>query len=1099
MEPIISLILYKKYVDPIQGIASWLGLVFLVALLVLTAWKTRDLNKKFTSREFWLFLGLLVLLLLGNLFLGVKLPAGSALPQPQMPEEPLRPIIMFFSAIPYVLAGGIFGPAAAAVLGIISGLIRSIFLTHSYLSLFQTTFLALSIGIGLRQIYRTKIFHLLRQPLFLIFPATVLFSVLHILITPLTISGTLVNRVDYALSTLPGFTLARFIELIIAGLVGEAVRLALPKVWVRNDNLLPSPAEKSLQARFLIYLSPLALTLILTLMTGAWYQAGRSAQSMLRSRLANTAQVAADQIPLLMTAGQQLFVNISQDTRLGSENKDIVQAALAEDIKILPYFSQLILIDRQGEIIGLYPAEPALLPEITPEENFGIQLTLTSEAWLYPTTIKPLEGQTAAQIALVAPIVINGQRERVLIGRSRLAENPFSKSIIASLKELDGEDGFSMILDEDKHILVHPDPNQVMKIYQGPVSQEPELFNDISPTGTRQYTYYQPVDGHSWSLALVVPAARTQQIAVEMAAPLLVMIILLSIVAIFITRMGLGVVTTSLQSLAEQAGRLAQGNLEQPLIIDGQDEIGMLRKAFEKMRQSLKARLDELNRLLIVSQGVASSLDMAEAIQPILEAALVTGANLARVVVMPEVVPDIEGSSSEPISFSHGPAKGAYHELDNQMLTLTRQLNRLVLSNVYRPRLLNFEGGRPHPESVLAIALQHENKDFGALWIGYDLPHSFTEEEVRFLSTLASQASLAASNARLFLNAEIGRQRLAAILASSPDPILVIDQRDYLLLSNPAAWLVLGMNMENSVGLPLQKAVHLAELIELLQSPSAERQSKEITLADQRVFLATATAVMAEGQRMGRVCVLRDITHFKQLDSLKTDFVATVSHDLRSPLTLMRGYATMLDGLGHLNEQQADYVKKIVTAVQDMTHLVNNLLDLGRIDAGVGLQLEMVSAPDILDQVSSQLKPQAAQKRIQLGTVLPPQPLPLIDVDKALLLQALQNLVENSIKFTRVEGKVQLRANIQNAEMVFEVEDNGSGISPMDLPRLFERFYRGAQPQGKDQRGTGLGLAIVKSIAEKHGGQVWAESQLGKGSVFYLSIPLRQPVSQQES
>ena len=660
------------------------------------------------------------------------------------------------------------GPAAAAALGFVSGLIRSIFLTHSYLSLFQTAFLALAIGICLRQVYRTKIFHLLRRPLFLILPATLLFSFLHIFITPLTISGTLVNRVDYALSALPGFTLARFIELLIAGLVGEGVRLALPKVWARSENLVPSPAEKSLQARFVIYLSPLAIVLILTLMAGAWYQAGRSAQSLLRSRLANTAQVAADQIPLLTTAGQQLFLNISQDTRLTSGNLDAVQTALAEDIKILPYFSQLILIDKRGEIIGLYPVEPALEPEITPEENFGIQLTLTSDAWLYPTTIKPLEGQNAAQIAFVAPIVINGQRERVLIGRSRLAENPFSKPIIASLKELDGEDGHSMILDDDKRILVHPDPNQVMKIYQGPVSQEPELFNDISPAGTRQYTYFQPVKGHSWSLALVVPAARTQQIAVEMAAPLLLMIIVLSIVAIFITRMGLGVVTTSLQSLAEQAGRLAQGNLEQPLIVDGQDEIGMLRKAFEKMRQSLKARLDELNRLLIVSQGVASSLDMAEAIQPILEAALVTGANLARVVVMPEVVPDIEGSSSEPISFSHGPAKGAYHELDNQMLTLTRQLNRLVLSNVYRPRLLNFESGRPHPESVLAIALQHENKDFGALWIGYDLPHTFTEEEVRFLSTLASQASLAASNARLFMNAEIGRQRLAAILASSP-------------------------------------------------------------------------------------------------------------------------------------------------------------------------------------------------------------------------------------------------------------------------------------------------------------------------------------------
>ncbi len=577
------------------------------------------------------------------------------------------------------------------------------------------------------------------------------------------------------------------------------------------------------------------------------------------------------------------------------------------------------------------------------------------------------------------------------------------------------------------------------------------------------------------------------------------MILVLAVVGIFITRMGLGVVTASLQSLAEQAGRIAQGDLDQPLLVDGQDEVGMLRQAFEKMRASLKARLDELNRLLIVSQGVASSLELSEAIQPILEAALVTGANLSRVVLMPEVVPEIDGSASAPVSYSYGPAMGSYHELDGQIMSLTRQLNRLVLSNVNRPRLLNFVPGKPHPNSILGISLQHENKDFGALWIGFDQSHTFSEEEVRFLVTLASQASLAAANARLFLNAEIGRQRLAAILASSPDPILVIDQRDYLLLSNPAAWQVLGMNIENNVGQPIHKALRQDDLIDLLRSPSSERQSKEITLDDHRVFLATATAVLAEGQRMGRVCVLRDITHFKQLDSLKTDFVATVSHDLRSPLTLMRGYATMLDGLGHLNEQQADYVKKIVSAVQDMTHLVNNLLDLGRIDAGVGLQLELVSVPDILEEVTKQLVMQAAQKRIQLTIGSPQQPLPQIEADRALLQQALQNLVENSIKFTRVEGKVQLRADIQKTDIVFEVEDNGTGISPMDLPRLFERFYRGAQQAGKDQRGTGLGLAIVKSIAEKHGGRVWADSQLGKGSVFYISIPLRQTAATQES
>ena len=393
----------------------------------------------------------------------------------------------------------------------------------------------------------------------------------------------------------------------------------------------------------------------------------------------------------------------------------------------------------------------------------------------------------------------------------------------------------------------------------------------------------------------------------------------------------------------------------------------------------------------------------------------------------------------------------------------------------------------------MAVALRHENKYFGALWVGYDRPHTFSREEVHFLATLGSHAASASANARLYLNSEIGRQRLAAILASSPDPILVTDQRDCLLLSNPAAWQALGMSIEGNEGQPIEQALHQTELVELLRSTSAEHQSREIVLPDHRVLLATATAVLAEGLKVGRVCVLRDVTHFKQLDSLKTDFVATVSHDLRSPLTMMRGYATMLDGFGQLNEQQSDYVGKIVDAVEDITRLVNNLLDLGRIEAGVGLQLEFISIQEIVDRIVGSLHLQAAQKRIQLTTTIPDQTTPLIEVDRALVHQALQNLVDNAIKYSRVEGKVQIRVEVKNIGVVFEVSDNGAGISPMDLPRLFGKFYRGAQQGSKDRRGTGLGLAIVKSIAEKHGGRAWAESELGKGSTFYLSLPLRQP------
>jgi len=226
---------------------------------------------------------------------------------------------------------------------------------------------------------------------------------------------------------------------------------------------------------------------------------------------------------------------------------------------------------------------------------------------------------------------------------------------------------------------------------------------------------------------------------------------------------------------------------------------------------------------------------------------------------------------------------------------------------------------------------------------------------------------------------------------------------------------------------------------------------------------------------------------------MKTEFVSTVSHDLRSPLTLMRGYATMLEMVGVLNEQQQGYVKKIIFGVENMARLVNNLLDLGRVEAGVGLQLETIPLYDILERVTGPLQLQAAQKNIELTVDTPKNTMPLIEADPGLFQQAMYNLVENAIKYTPQGGRVDTRLKIVGDGMLFEVQDSGIGIAPIDQPRLFEKFYRGGQREAREQKGSGLGLAIVKSIAERHGGKVWLESELGKGSTFFLQVPLRQP------
>ena len=351
---------------------------------------------------------------------------------------------------------------------------------------------------------------------------------------------------------------------------------------------------------------------------------------------------------------------------------------------------------------------------------------------------------------------------------------------------------------------------------------------------------------------------------------------------------------------------------------------------------------------------------------------------------------------------------------------------------------------------------------------------------------------------RALLNAEIERQRLAAILASTPDPVLVTDAKNHLLLANPAAWQVFGDGSAIELGIPIEEAVSQEAIISLLKAPVDDLQTEEVIeeveLPDGKVYVAKATSVMAENQLMGRVCVLRDVTRFKEIDALKSDFVSTVSHDLRSPLTLIRGYATMLQMVGHVNEDQSKYIRKILHGVDRMSQMVNNLLDLGRIEAGIGLKLEMIPVQDTVQQVISSLRFQADEKNITLNVQYPSTALPLIEADPSLLQQALHNLVENAIKYTDPGGQVLVTVKIQPYErkLLFEVQDTGIGISPADQLRLFEKFYRVPNRKTSKQRGSGLGLAIVKSIVEAHHGRVWVESEYGKGSTFFIEMPLRQ-------
>jgi PAS domain S-box-containing protein len=902
--------------------------------------------------------------------------------------------------------------------------------------------------------------------------------------------GSLANRLDYALTLAGPFSLAMAGELLLGGLFAEVVALGLPAYWGGKGELVSSPGETSLQARFLLAIAPLLIFLFITVLAVDWIMAGNAARRILEGRMRDSAVTASKSIPYFLAVGQNEVTKLASEVNLGSTSPDDLNKLLADNIIRVPYFNQYYLLDTEGATIASYPEGEFSSDD--PEEQLGIRQAIKGMDNQY-YTISPQRGGKTAQVSFVASILgDSGQTEGVLVARAGLEENPFTAPIITSLQGIEEMGGEGYLLDDKGRFLYHPNPDLLMKAYSGKIPTEPSFFDDTAPDGTRILVYYQPSEGRPWAVVLSTPAQQVQQIALSISAPLLVIIIVLALASILVLIFRLKAINTSLQSLATQADVIARGNLDLPLDVSGDDEVGRLGRSFEQMRISLKMRLEEINQLLAVVQGVASSLDMARAVQPVLESALGREASSARVVLDPTMVPELEGDSKKPVVYYAGPKQDQYRYLDDQLLALSRQQDRVVINNLLRPRLLRFPATAPRPESVMAVALRHESQFYGTLWIAFDQPHTISDEELRFAVTLAGQAALAAANARLFLNSEIGRQRLSAILASTPDPVLVTDQMNRLMLANPAAWRVIGLGVEWDEGRPITELINQKELVELMDSKTEEKRSAEVRLADGRIYFATASSVMAEGHRVGRVCVMRDVTNFKELDSLKSEFVATVSHDLRTPLTLMRGYASMLEIVGELNTQQTSFVRKIVVSVENMTQLVNDLLDLGRIEAGIGLRIEKVPVRDLIERVVGILHSQAAQQHLQLTSEIPQHITPFVEADPALLQQAIHNLLDNAIKYTGPGGKVQVRVEEQSTEMVFTVSDTGIGISPLDLPRLFEKFFRGAGQGAKRQQGIGLGLAIVKSIADRHGGRVWAESQLGKGSTFFLAIPIQQ-------
>lgn len=401
----------------------------------------------------------------------------------------------------------------------------------------------------------------------------------------------------------------------------------------------------------------------------------------------------------------------------------------------------------------------------------------------------------------------------------------------------------------------------------------------------------------------------------------------------------------------------------------------------------------------------------------------------------------------------------------------------------------------------------------GTLAVGSRKRRKFSTEKINLLQTFGSQLGMALENAQLYDQVHRGKAYIENLVENAADIILSTDLEDRILTWNRGAEITLGYSKEEVIGkhlstlLPPQRLHELAEMrakVELdgaLRDVEVESNKKDGT----PIFLSLSVSSIADGDGriVGFLRVAKDITEkrryeqrLKELDKLKSDFVSNVSHELRTPLTAIKGSVdNMLDGLtGELNEKQSRYLTRIKSTADRLARLINDLLDLSRIEAGIKLNRINLSLPTVVKEVVESLGSVAAEKLINFEIKTADNDLTAwADPDR--VAEVLTNLLGNAIKFSPTGGNVTVSlARSGNNWVKVSITDAGTGIRPEEANRIFDKFYQVSHPEQPKASGTGLGLPIAKALVEMHGGRIWLESQVGHGSVFSFTLPAEQPL-----
>ena len=553
-------------------------------------------------------------------------------------------------------------------------------------------------------------------------------------------------------------------------------------------------------------------------------------------------------------------------------------------------------------------------------------------------------------------------------------------------------------------------------------------------------------------------------------------------------------------------------------------------RALARANDELKAERDQVETLFRIASELSTSLDLDRvlnrALELVVRAAGATHGSILLVDPQTDVLVAravLGGDKIGPVGkltpFRRGEGLAGWAIVNRQ--------SAIVADVRDDPRWVEHDERVRKYHSALVVPLSVSEDVLGAMLLLHHDESYFTEAHLRMVAAASSQVATAINNAELYryireqaellggmLRAQqVESSKSQAILESVADGVMVSDGHGRVILFNAAAERILGIKRDESVGRPIDDMLGLysaagtgwvQQVREWHASAEARQRmpilSQRIEFKSEKRFVTVTVApVTMADEYLGSVSVFRDVTAEVEADRAKTEFISTVSHELRTPMTSIKGYADLMliGAAGAINENQQRFLSVIKSNADRLSVLVNDLLDISRIESGrVKLELKPIPIESLIDSVVASLHTRVEEKKLTLLVTLPEGDLPRVYADRDRVIQILTNLVSNAYQYTPPGGTITVRAHEAGEFVQIDVVDTGIGIALENQPKVFERFYRVDDPNVTEFPGTGLGLAIVKSLVEMHEGRIWLTSEVGAGTTFSFTLRAVQETSE---